>query len=144
MGDFLMATYCQRANPISKKWDNGQSLVWKYMMKNKLKIENHIQWHLSSGSTYFWWDNLLRIVLLAYFRTNTTRPNNIKVLAFLNQGHQNVERINHIVPVQVVPQILAHQFYYNATIPDKVVWQPNSDGNFTFFISLESHQDEEG
>lgn len=54
-GEFLRAKYCQRANPITKKWDNGQSLVWKHMMKNKHKIEDHIQRNIHSGTYFFWW-----------------------------------------------------------------------------------------
>ncbi|XP_049386507.1 uncharacterized protein LOC125850697 [Solanum stenotomum] len=34
-GQFLRAKYCQRAHPVAKKLDTGQSLVWNFMMKNK-------------------------------------------------------------------------------------------------------------
>ncbi|XP_019261368.1 PREDICTED: uncharacterized protein LOC109239280 [Nicotiana attenuata] len=58
-GDFLMAKYCKRSHPISKKWDSGQSQTWKRMMINKKEAENHIQWRLHSGNSRFWWDNWL-------------------------------------------------------------------------------------
>lgn len=41
-GEFLKAKYCQRSNPVSKKWDTGQSLVWTHMMHNKHTMEPHI------------------------------------------------------------------------------------------------------
>ncbi|XP_049406447.1 uncharacterized protein LOC125870147 [Solanum stenotomum] len=31
-----------RANPVAKKWDTGQSLVWKYISNNKSQVEEHI------------------------------------------------------------------------------------------------------
>ncbi|KAG5580329.1 hypothetical protein H5410_050956 [Solanum commersonii] len=60
-GDFLRAKYCQRSNPISKKWDTGESLTWKQLMHNKHKIEDHILWKLNSGNCSFWWDNWLGV-----------------------------------------------------------------------------------
>ncbi|KAH0697937.1 hypothetical protein KY289_015419 [Solanum tuberosum] len=45
-GQFLKSKYCQRANPVAKKVDAGQSLVWRYMMKNKNKVEDHITWKI--------------------------------------------------------------------------------------------------
>lgn len=58
---FLKAKYCQRANPIARKLEKGQSLIWKYMMINKHTIEAHIKWKIHSGNCSFWWDDWLDI-----------------------------------------------------------------------------------
>lgn len=60
---FLKSKYCQRANPVARKLANSQSLVWRYMMKNKNKVEDHITWKINSGSCSFWWDDWLGGVL---------------------------------------------------------------------------------
>ncbi|KAK6789568.1 hypothetical protein RDI58_013368 [Solanum bulbocastanum] len=52
-GDFLRAKYCQRSNPISKKWDTGESQARKLMMRNKHTVEDHIQWRITDGSSSF-------------------------------------------------------------------------------------------
>ena len=62
---FLQANCCPRANPVARKFENGQSLIWKYMMKNRHKVEEHIKWQINSGSCSFWWDDLLGIGALA-------------------------------------------------------------------------------
>ncbi|KAG5631524.1 hypothetical protein H5410_003241 [Solanum commersonii] len=68
-GDFLRAKYCQRSNPISKKWDTGDSQSWRLMMKNKHIVESHIQWRIRNGSCSFWWDNWLGVGPLAQYTT---------------------------------------------------------------------------
>ncbi|XP_060200890.1 uncharacterized protein LOC132629180 [Lycium barbarum] len=88
-GDFLKAKYYQRANPISKKWDTGQSLVWKHMMRNKYVAEKQILWLLNSGSCCFWWDDWLDVGPLSNYRIIHNRANNIKVADFLVNGQWN-------------------------------------------------------
>lgn len=85
-GDFLKAKYCQRANPIVKKWQNGNSLMWKYMLKNWLAAEQHIQWILNSGTSCFWWDDWLGIGPLVNYRTFASKPNNITTDQLLLNG----------------------------------------------------------
>ncbi|KAG5580315.1 hypothetical protein H5410_050942 [Solanum commersonii] len=85
-GDFLRAKYCQRSNPISKKWDTGESLTWKHLMKNKHKAEKHIQWKLRSGNCSFWWDNWLGVGPLAQFSDDSQRFNNTTVADFWHEG----------------------------------------------------------
>jgi len=75
-GDFLRAKYCQRSNPISKKWDTGESQAWRLMMKNKHIVESHIQWKIRNGSCSFWWDNWLGVGPLAQYTTASNRFNN--------------------------------------------------------------------
>ncbi|KAK6780052.1 hypothetical protein RDI58_022236 [Solanum bulbocastanum] len=53
-GQFLRAKYCQRANPVAKKIDTGQSLMWRYMMRNKNLVEENILWKINSGNCSFW------------------------------------------------------------------------------------------
>ena len=52
-GDFLRAKYCQRANPVNKKWDTGQSLMWKNMLDTRQQMEQHIHWKLQAGNCSF-------------------------------------------------------------------------------------------
>lgn len=51
---FLKSKYCKRANPVAKKFDNGNSLIWKYMLNNRHKVEKHISWQIRSGNCSFW------------------------------------------------------------------------------------------
>lgn len=81
-----MAKYCQWVSPIIKRGYSGQSLVWKQMMRNKFKVEPHIQWQIISGTSYFWWDNWLGTGPLAYQREGVSRSNNIRVSVFINHG----------------------------------------------------------
>uniref|UniRef100_A0A0V0IU37 Putative ovule protein n=1 Tax=Solanum chacoense TaxID=4108 RepID=A0A0V0IU37_SOLCH len=70
---FLKSKYCQRAHPVAKKVDNGQSLIWKYMMRNKIKVEEHIGWTINSGSCSFWWDDWLGVGALANYTAGSFR-----------------------------------------------------------------------
>ncbi|KAG5599222.1 hypothetical protein H5410_030592 [Solanum commersonii] len=79
-GDFLRAKYCQRSNPISKKWDTGESLIWKHLMHNKLRIEEDIRWKINSG-----------VGPLANFSSESNRFNNSTVADSLIKGQWNVE-----------------------------------------------------
>ncbi|KAH0729968.1 hypothetical protein KY289_001156 [Solanum tuberosum] len=56
-GQFLKAKYCQKANPVAKNLDTGQSLVWNYLMRNKKTVEEQITWKIHSGNCSFWWDD---------------------------------------------------------------------------------------
>lgn len=62
--------YYQRSNPVSNKWDTGQSLVSKHIMHNKYEMEPHIHWKINSGSYSFYgiigwgWDLLLSLEIL--------------------------------------------------------------------------------
>ncbi|XP_070045620.1 uncharacterized protein [Nicotiana tomentosiformis] len=79
---FLRAKFCQRSNPISKKWNSGQSQRWKKMMTNKKEAEKHIIWRLHSGNCSFWWDNWLGDGSLAQHRNGGERPDNVIVANF--------------------------------------------------------------
>ncbi|XP_059289514.1 uncharacterized protein LOC132043044 [Lycium ferocissimum] len=130
-GNFLRAKYCQRANPIIKKWDTGQSLIWKNMMHNKLIAESYIQWRVNSGTCSFWWDDWLGIGPLANYRLESNRANNITVSQFLIEGQWNIDMINQIAPPQLVQTILTTQIDYNEHIPDQAIWKLTSGGEFT-------------
>lgn len=130
-GDFLRAKYCQRANPVAKKWDTGQSLVWKHMMTNKGLAENYISWKLRSGSCCFWWDDWLGIGALAQHRIVGTRPGSTKVSQFLIDGRWNEEMIRQHVSPLLVPQILSTQFHFQEGVADTPIWKPNESGTFT-------------
>ncbi|WMV45627.1 hypothetical protein MTR67_039012 [Solanum verrucosum] len=49
---FLRAKYCQRAHPVAKKLDTGQSLIWNFMMRNNGIAETQIKWKINSGGTW--------------------------------------------------------------------------------------------
>ncbi|XP_055826362.1 uncharacterized protein LOC129894731 [Solanum dulcamara] len=102
-GDFTKAKYCQRSNPITKKWHTGQSLIWKHLMKNKHKVEPHIQWQIQSGSCLFWWDNWLGVGPLAQFNNNSCRLNNTTVSAFMDNGQWTTDLLIQQAPPQMVP-----------------------------------------
>ncbi|KAG5580785.1 hypothetical protein H5410_051412, partial [Solanum commersonii] len=100
--DFLRAKYCQRANPIKKKWDRDDSLV-------------------NSGSNFFWWDDWLGVGPLANFRSGAYQPNNSKVAAFFINGAWDVEKITQkpllkwfllfwILTSNIIPLFLINQF----------------------------------
>lgn len=76
------------------------------MMRNKFKVEPHIQWKIISGSSYFWWDDWLGTSALAYHREGVSRSNNIRVSAFINQGNWDVDRIMQVAPPHLVAIIL--------------------------------------
>uniref|UniRef100_M1DSD9 RNase H family protein n=1 Tax=Solanum tuberosum TaxID=4113 RepID=M1DSD9_SOLTU len=130
-GDFLRAKYCERSNPISKKWDTGESLTWKHLMHNKVKIEEHIHWTINSGTCSFWWDNWLGVGPLANFSNESNRFNNNTVADFLIEGQWNLEMVIQQAPHSMVASILDTHIQYQQGIPDQAVWKLNSDGNFT-------------
>ena len=79
---FLKSKYCQRDNLVEKKFDTGQSLVWKFLMNDKHKLEDHIKWQIKSGSCSFWWDDWLGIGALAKYNNNISSFNNDSLMSF--------------------------------------------------------------
>ncbi|XP_019223633.1 PREDICTED: uncharacterized protein LOC109205377 [Nicotiana attenuata] len=114
---FLLAKYCQRSHPVSKKWASGQSQAWKKMMTNKKEAEIHIQWRLHSGNVSFWWDNWLGSANLASFREGT--------------GQWDIQKLNAIAATAMIPQILNTPIHYNPQCLDVPIWKPNTSGKFT-------------
>ncbi|WMV32825.1 hypothetical protein MTR67_026210 [Solanum verrucosum] len=129
-GQFLRAKYCQRSNPVARKWDTGQSLVWKYMMKNKTSMEPHITWRINSGTCLFWWDNWLGDGHLAQHYDAITSHNNTTVSQFLLNGQWNETMIRQRVPPPLVPKILSTNLHLQEGVPDEVVWTANDSGVF--------------
>ncbi|XP_069150536.1 uncharacterized protein [Solanum lycopersicum] len=80
---FLKAKYCKRANPVSKKYDTRDSLVWRYFTRNRQAVESYIRWNIKSGSCSFWWDNWLGNDSLANLCINISSLNNKTVADFL-------------------------------------------------------------
>lgn len=130
-GEFLKAKYCQRAHPVIKKWDTGQSLTWKHMTINKSDAETNIQWSINSGTCRFWWDDWLGVGPLAYHNHYMPRLNNITVSKFLINGVWDKEKIRHHAPHQLVHKILSITIQYQANVPDQAYWKLNSHGKFT-------------
>lgn len=86
--DFLRAKYCQRSNPVSKKWDTGESLTWKHMLNTRQQMEQHIHWRLQSGNCSFWWDNWLGTWPLAHHTSSSQPPRQ-------HHGHRNPSSAAH-------------------------------------------------
>ncbi|KAK4716368.1 hypothetical protein R3W88_014706 [Solanum pinnatisectum] len=130
-GEFLKAKYCQRSNPISKKWDTGDSQAWRLMMRNKQRVENHILWKIRSGSSSFWWDNWLGVGPLAQFTSNSNRFNNDKVTNFIEDGQWNIGKVIQLAPQEQVHNILSFQIQLQQGQQDQAVWTLNSKGIFS-------------
>ncbi|KAH0655402.1 hypothetical protein KY285_030284 [Solanum tuberosum] len=90
---FLKDKYCQRAHPVAKKFDRADSLMWKYMMKNKLQVEENIGWKIQSGSCSFWWDDWLGKGALATYNTSISSLNNATITHFLVNGKWNERKL---------------------------------------------------
>lgn len=118
---FLKAKYCQRSNPISKKWHSGQSQTWKRLMVNKKKDEKVIQWRLHNGKCSFWWDNWLGSGPLAYNRTEGGRPGNMQVSYFWNEGHWDLQKLNGIAPVHKISEIMQTSIFHNPDLLGKPI-----------------------
>ncbi|KAK6791450.1 hypothetical protein RDI58_010531 [Solanum bulbocastanum] len=130
-GEFLKAKYCQRSNPISKKWDTGDSQAWRLMMRNKQTVEKHILWTIRSGSSLFWWDNWLGVGPLAQFSNNSNRFNNDKVSDFIEGGQWNIRKVSQLAPQEQVHKILSFQIQLQQGQQDQAVWILNSNGIFS-------------
>lgn len=135
-GEFLKAKYCQRSNPLCKKWDNGDSLIWKHMVQNRYKVEQHIQWKINSGTCYFWQDKWLGVGPLALLSSHSNRFNNSTIAYFWEEGHQNWNKLMQQAPECQLSNILA------TTIPwmqqqrsDQAIWKLNNNGQFSCSIS---------
>ncbi|KAK4733796.1 hypothetical protein R3W88_008057 [Solanum pinnatisectum] len=111
-GQFLKAKYCQRANPVAKKIHTGQSLMWRYMMKNKSIVEENITWKINSGNCSFWWDDWLGKGALAYYTTNISNLNNATIAHFLINGKWNYRKLRNQFPPQLITHILSTKFQY--------------------------------
>ncbi|XP_049378369.1 uncharacterized protein LOC125843198 [Solanum stenotomum] len=97
---FLKSKYCQRAHPVVKKVDTGQSLMWKYMMKHKIKVEEYIGWQINSGNYSFWWDDWLEWGAIANYTSVVSSLNNATIAHFLIDGKWNVRKLRHQLPVR--------------------------------------------
>ncbi|KAG5599273.1 hypothetical protein H5410_030643 [Solanum commersonii] len=89
----LEAKYHQRSNPISKKWDTGESLTWKHLMHNKHKVEDH----------------------------KSNRLNNITVAEFWVGGQWNLNMLTQLAPSNYLADILSMKLYIQQDIPDQAI-----------------------
>lgn len=42
---------------MAKKYDIGESLVFRYLIRNRQDVKSNICWNIHSGTYSFWWDN---------------------------------------------------------------------------------------
>ncbi|XP_049368158.1 uncharacterized protein LOC125833012 [Solanum verrucosum] len=131
------AKYCQRANPVAKKWDTGQSLVWKYLLKNKPSVEPYITWKIHSGSSSFWWDNWLGNGPLADHMDNISSLNNLQVSYFIEEGQWKETLVRQHAPPLIVPIILNIHIQHQGETPDEAIWTPADSGQFSISSAWE-------
>lgn len=68
---------------------------------------------------------------LAHFRYVSSRLDNTKVAAFIQDGQWNMEMIMNTAPFpKHVSSILATQLHIQEGVSDRAVWKPNADGVF--------------
>ena len=130
-GDFLKAKYCQRSNPVSKKWDTGESIAWKHMLATRQQGEQYIQWQLNSGNCSFWWDNWLGTGSLAQHTNRNIRFNNSKVADFWENGNWNWRKLEEQAPTTHLTNIMATAIPSQQQKPDQAVWRLDSHGKFS-------------
>ncbi|XP_070039476.1 uncharacterized protein [Nicotiana tomentosiformis] len=138
---FLKAKYCQRSNPISKKWDTGQSQAWKRLTFNKKEAEKNIQRRLQSRNCSFWWDNWLGSGPLAAHRNEGGRPGNVSVSYFWNNGQWNLQRLNESAPAHMIALIIQTPIFFNNNLANflEIKWPHNWQELYPFIENLQ-HQ----
>ncbi|WMV08266.1 hypothetical protein MTR67_001651 [Solanum verrucosum] len=70
-----------------------ESLMWKYMMKHKIKVEEYIGWQINSGSCSFWWDDWLGGGAIANYTSSVSSLNNAIVAHFLVDRKWNERKL---------------------------------------------------
>ncbi|KAH0775105.1 hypothetical protein KY290_012242 [Solanum tuberosum] len=128
---FLKAKCCQRAHSVAKKVDTGDSLMWRYMMKNKLQVEENIGWKIQSESCSFWWDDWLGKGPLYQALINAT------IAHFLVNGKWNERKLRQQVSPLLIPSILNTNFQFVQGVKDIAVWRLTEAGEFTCKSALE-------
>lgn len=106
---------------MRKKVDTGDSLVWKHMMINKHRMEPHIHQKINFGTCSFWQDNWLGVGPLAHFKEVSSRLDNTKVEAFIQNGQWDIEKDTAMAPLQHVAAILATQLQIQDGVLDKTM-----------------------
>lgn len=101
-------------------------------------MEPHIHWKINFGNCSFWWDNWLGVGLLAYFRDVSSRLDNSKVFAFLQNDQQDVDMILNMAHPQHVASILAIPLQMQQEVPDKAYQDLNANGEFSISTTLKS------
>lgn len=143
---FIKAKYCQRANILAKKYDTGNSIVWRYLTRIRKDVESHIKWQIQSCTCSFWWDNWIGEGPLAIHGVNISSLNNIVLLKFIVNGNWNERLIRQHVNPLIVPKILQTNINFDEGNADKAIWTPNENGLFTIasawdIIRKKRHQD---
>ncbi|OIT28729.1 putative ribonuclease h protein [Nicotiana attenuata] len=98
---------------------------------SNLEKNDDQQWRLHSGNTSFWWDNWLGVGPLANFKQNGGRPGKVTVSNFWSEGQWDIQKLNPVAPIHMIPLILQIQIHNNHHIQDKAIWNPTSSGAFT-------------
>lgn len=129
--DFLRAKYFIRSKPLSKKWNNGESLTWKNMLMNRQKFEQHIHWKLKDGNCSFVWDNWLGTGPLAQYTTNSNRFNNFIVSEFWDDGKWSLSKLIEQAPASKFSNILATEISPQHHLLYQAVWKHKNHGSFS-------------
>ena len=138
MESFYETKYCQRYNPVAKKFNTRDSLVWRYLTRNREKVEQLIYWQIHSDSCKFWWDNWLGNGSLTNYCYNISSLNNISVSTFLAEDKWNERVVRQHVPQELVPTILQTYINYKTGIADTAIWIPEESGKFSIASAWET------
>lgn len=88
-------------------------------MKNKHKVEPHIQRKINSGTCCFWWDDWFRVGPLPNYNNVSNRFNNSVITQFTSDEEWDVELVTNLALPQFLPCILAVQLQMQNVMPDK-------------------------
>ncbi|WRX25598.1 Reverse transcriptase domain - like 10 [Theobroma cacao] len=125
---FMRTKYCtaQISRYFQPKVQDSQT--WKRMLASCTTAENYIRWRIGKGELFFWHDCWMGDTPLVnrfpLFASSMT-----KVSHFYDDGSWNVEKLNNVLPEDVVVEIL--NIPINPPNDDRAYWVPTSDGQFT-------------
>ena len=129
--NFLKSKYCQRAHPVAKKYNTGDSLMWRYLTRNRIEVEVHIRWHIQSGTSSLWWDNWTGNGAIANYCDHVSSLNNMVLAECLTNGKWNERFIRQHVPAILIPHILQTCINYKEGAEDTAIWLPEESGKFS-------------
>ncbi|WMV54211.1 hypothetical protein MTR67_047596 [Solanum verrucosum] len=128
--DFMKAKYCHRVHPSVKAWTSGNSQAWKFMVNARHVAEPNILWKINSGSCNMWWDNWCEKGPLAILYPDHVHNNNTKVMAYIDGGNWNMNKLREALPEHIVLYI-ANIPIGDANDNDYAVWNITQDGQYT-------------
>ncbi|EOX99578.1 Uncharacterized protein TCM_008287 [Theobroma cacao] len=125
---FMRAKYCYGRIPGYTQPKRHDSQMWKRMLACYLVTEQHMRWKIGKGELFFWYDCWMGdeplINRFPVFSSSMTQ-----VCYFFNNNEWDVDKLNTMLPEEMVVEILKIPF--NTSSTDVAYWVPTSDGDFT-------------